>query len=193
MSSASPFSPPPWPPRPLEERSAAEEDERAAARNRAGATVLACMAALGVLVSYGSAGLAGLVVSLSVVTSGALLGVALVVPAGPAAHRRRNRPPLSFDAPYPTFRQVSEQLSWARVSPRHYDLATRPLLVRVLATRLADRHGIDLDRRPDAARALVGEDVWWWLDPHRPAERSSQPPGVDERTLARIVDRLEKL
>jgi hypothetical protein len=88
---------------------------------------------------------------------------------------------------------VSERLSWAQVSPRHYDMVTRPLLVRLLASRLSDRHGVDLYRSPEAARALVGDDLWWWLDPDRHAEGSSQPPGVDVGTLTRLVDRLETL
>lgn len=194
MSAPQPSLPTPaWPPRPMELRSAAEEDERAAARNRAGLAVLGVLAGIAVLVSYAVAGLAGLVVSLTVVTAGVLLGLAADVPAGPTPRWRRARPLPSFDEPYPTFRHVHEQLSWAKVSPRHYDLATRPLLVRLMATRLADHHGIDLQREPDRARAMVGEDVWWWLDPHRPPERSSQPPGVNDRTLAMLVDRLEKL
>jgi hypothetical protein len=67
------------------------------------------------------------------------------------------------------------------------------MLVRLMANRLADHHGIDLQSSPEAARALVGEDVWWWLDPDREPERSSQPPGVDVATLGRLVTRLEAL
>jgi len=96
-------------------------------------------------------------------------------------------------APYASFRQVAEQLSWAQVSPRHYDLVTRPLLIQLLASRLADRHRIDLAKEPARARAVVGEDVWRWVDPGRPPDRSSQPPGVDRRTVTAIVERLERL
>lgn len=170
-----------------------EDDLRVIERARRGAVVLGVLAVTAVLVSYGSAGFAGLVVSLSVITVGGLVALALGVPAGPARRRRRRRALPSFDEPYPTFKQISEQLSWAQVSPRHYDLVSRPLLVRLLASRLDNHHGVDLHGAPEQARALVGPDLWWWLDPQRPAEGSSQPPGVDVRTLTRLVDRLEQL
>jgi hypothetical protein len=131
-------------------------------------------------------------VSLSVV---AVLGLLAAVAGLPGA-APRTRPPRrlpTFDEPYPSFQQISEQLSWSQVSPRHYDLMTRPLLVRLMAARLADHHGIDLDRSPDAARALVGEDLWWWVDPARPPQSSSQPPGIAIGKLTRIVERLERL
>jgi hypothetical protein len=97
------------------------------------------------------------------------------------------------NAPYRTYRRVAEQLSWARVSPRHYDVVTRPLLQGLMASRLAERHGIDVHQNPDAARALLGEDVWHWLDPARPASGASRPPGLDARGLGTVVDRLEAL
>jgi hypothetical protein len=170
-----------------------EEDIRAIERARRGGSVLLVVSAIAVIGSYVGAGFAGLVVTLSAIAVVGLLTLVLAVPAAPALRRRRRRALPAFDEPYPTFQHVSEQLSWAQVSPRHYDLVTRPMLVRLMASRLADHHGIDLHQFPDQARVVVGEDLWWWLDPTRPAEGSSQPPGVDVRTLTRLVDRLEKL
>jgi hypothetical protein len=170
-----------------------QDDLRAMARARQAGNILIVLSVLGVLASYGGAGFVGLVVALSVLTVLGLLVLALGVPAAPARRRRRRRTPLSFDEPYPTFQQVSEQLSWAQVSPRHYDMVTRPLLIRLMASRLSDHHGIDLHLEPERAHALVGEDLWWWLDPARPVESSSQPPGVDVKTLTRLVERLEIL
>jgi hypothetical protein len=169
------------------------DDLRAIERARRGAGVLGVLCVLAVVVSYSLAGFAGLVIALSAVAVVGLLVLALGVPAAPTRHRMPRRPPLSFDEPYPTFRNVSEKLSWAQVSPRHYDMVTRPLLVRLMAARLSEHHGIDLDLDPARAREVVGDDLWWWLDPARPAESSSQPPGVDVRTLTRLVERLEKL
>jgi hypothetical protein len=62
-----------------------------------------------------------------------------------------------------------------------------------MASRLAERHGIDVHLSPDAARAVLGEDVWHWLDPARPASGTSRPPGLDPRDLVTLVDRLEAL
>ena len=170
-----------------------EDDLRAIERNRRGAGVLAVLCGLGLIGSYVFAGFAGLVVALSAESVIGLLILALGVPSAPARRIRRRRRAPPFDAPYPTFTHVSEQVSWADVSPRHYDMVTRPLLVRLMASRLSDHHGIDLHRDPDQARAVVGEDLWWWFDPARPVEGSSQPPGVDVRTLTRLVERLETL
>lgn len=170
-----------------------EFDLRAIERNRRGAGALGVICVLAVIGAYGGAGFAGLLVALSTMAVLGLLILAVGVPAAPAPRRRRRHPAISFDEPYPTFQQVSEQLSWAQVSPRHYDMVTRPLLVRLMASRLSERHGIDLHRDPEQARAVVGDELWWWLDPRRPVEGSSQPPGVDVRTLTRLVERLESL
>jgi hypothetical protein len=170
-----------------------EFDLRVSERARRGASVLTVLSAIAVIGAYIGAGFAGLVVALSGLAVLGLLLLALGVPAAPTRSRRRRRRAPSNDLPYPTFQQVSEQLSWADVSPRHYDMVTRPLLVRLMASRLSERHGVDLHRDPEGARAIVGDDLWWWLDPTRPVEGSSQPPGVDVRTLTRLVERLEKL
>ena len=162
-------------------------------RAKNAAAMLGVLAAIVLIVTYISTGFAGLVVSLSALAVIGLLILALGVPSAPARRRRRRRRAPSFDTPYPTFQHVSEQLSWAQVSPRHYDMVTRPLLVRLMASRLSDHHGVDLHQEPERARGLVGDDLWWWLDPTRPVEGSSQPPGVDVRTLTRLVERLEKL
>jgi hypothetical protein len=146
-----------------------------------------------VVVSTAAAGAAGLLVSLSVLAAVAAVVLPLTLP-GAAPARSRWRPgPSVGNAPYRAYRQVAEQLSWADVSPRHYDLVTRPLLARLAAARLADRHRVDLWSEPEAARTVLGDDVWPWVDPAREPSRDSQPPGVPVETLTRIVDRLEGL
>ena len=159
-----------------------------AATRAAGAGVL-----LLVVVAVAAAGAAGLLVSLSVLAVLATLVLVLRMPSAPApAARRRPGPPVE-NAPFRAYRQVSEQLSWAAVSSRHYDLVTRPLLTQLAAARLADRHRVDLHADPGAARALLGEDVWPWVDPTRDVSRDSQPPGIGQERLTRIVERLEQL
>jgi hypothetical protein len=172
-----------------------EFDLRAIERAKRGAGVLAVLCGFAVISAYGGAGFAGLVVAFSALAVIGLLILALGVPTAPIRSRRRRhlRNTGANDSLFPTFEHVSEQVSWADVSPRHYDMVTRPLLVRLMASRLADRHGVDLHRHPEQARTIVGDDLWWWLDPNRPVEGSSQPPGVDAGTLTRLVERLEKL
>jgi len=155
----------------------------------AGIAALVVVAVTAVLV----AGAAGLLIALSALAAGAALVVALSVPGAPTRRRRRTPGPPVQDAPFRAYRQVAEQLSWAAVSPRHYDLVTRPLLVRLAASRLADRHRIDLYTEPRRSRDLLGMDVWPWVDPDREPSRNGQPPGVGATTLSRIIDRLERL
>ena len=157
------------------------------------ARTLATVAAAVLVVSYSLAGVGGVLIALTVMAVIGVLTAAMRVPRAPVLRGRNRRPVPVVNAPYRTYRQIAEQLSWARVSPRHYDVVTRPMLQGLMASRLAERHGVDVHRSPDAARAVIGEDVWHWLDPARPASGISRPPGLDPRDLVTLVDRLEAL
>jgi hypothetical protein len=90
-----------------------------------------------------------------------------------------------------------------------YESELRPVLERLLAARLAERHGINVYTEPEAARkafcaTTADEALWRWIDPVRPAPASPDPasasrPGgspaaaIPRRVLARLVDRLENL
>ena len=79
-----------------------------------------------------------------------------------------------------------------------YDADLRPVLQHLLAARLAERHGINLYHDPETARRLLlpgprDDTLWFWLDPARPAEADRLRPGIPSRTLAAIIDRLERL
>jgi hypothetical protein len=71
----------------------------------------------------------------------------------------------------------------------------------LLAARLAERHGVHLYQDPEAARRLLcrhprDADLWTWIDPRtRPetsARNASGERGIPRRTLARLIDRLER-
>ena len=84
-----------------------------------------------------------------------------------------------------------------------YQTELRPVLEHLLAARLAERHGINLYQDPDAARGRLCEDprdagLWAWIDPAtRPATTTvrdhTDRNGIPRHTLARLIDRLEKL
>ncbi len=93
-----------------------------------------------------------------------------------------------------------------------YDAGLRKTLEHLLAARLAERHGVSLYLDPDGARRLLcgndngrDADLWYWIDPAREAARAQaraygaadggtdRQPGIPPRTLARLIDRLEKL
>ena len=76
------------------------------------------------------------------------------------------------------------------------------MLEHLLASRLAERHGVHLYQNPDAARRLLcrrprDADLWAWIDPEglpeAPASKAGTERGIPARTLARLVDRLERL
>ena len=83
-----------------------------------------------------------------------------------------------------------------------YQSELRPVLEHLLAARLAERHGVHLYQDPEAARRLLcrsgrDADLWPWIDPARRPETvardASEQRGIPRRTLARLIDRLEKL
>ncbi len=155
--------------------------------------VIIAIALVVTVVAVATAGPAGLLVALSAAAVTTALVLTVRLPGAPPPRRRRRTGRPVDNAPFRSYRRVADQLSWASVSPRHYDQVTRPLLTQLAAARLSDRHRVDLHADPTAARSILGEDVWPWIDPQRPASRNSQPPGVGPDTLTLIVDRLEHL
>ena len=69
----------------------------------------------------------------------------------------------------------------------------RPVIRQVAGGLLAARRGIDLDARPEAARAALGEDAWELAREDRtpPVDRSG--PGFAPERLRAVVTALEAL
>jgi hypothetical protein len=108
------------------------------------------------------------------------------------------------------------RLADAQASMTAYEAGLRGQLEHLLASRLAERHGISLYDDPAAARQVFArgdpghDSLWPWIDPARSA-RAAEPastaepasaagpappsdqPGIPYRTLARLLDRLEHL
>jgi hypothetical protein len=87
-------------------------------------------------------------------------------------------------------------------SRNYYNAELRPVLEHLLAARLAERHGVHLYQDPDAARRLLCRNsrdagLWQWIDPatrpESPTREGQERRGIPPRTLARLIDRLEKL
>ena len=72
----------------------------------------------------------------------------------------------------------------------HYRL--RPIL-RSLAAGLLLRRGVDLDRRPDRARELLGADLWELVRPDREPPHDRSAPGLPAEAVERSIDDLERL
>jgi hypothetical protein len=68
-----------------------------------------------------------------------------------------------------------------------------PLLRGVAASRLGSRHGIELDRSPDAARAVLGDEAWQWLRPDRPEPADRFDPGIPREQAEHLIATVESL
>ena len=73
----------------------------------------------------------------------------------------------------------------------HYRLRVR--VREIAATRLSARRGIDLEREPEAARAVLEPELWDLLRPDReqPADRFG--PGLGVVQLRAVMDGLDRI
>lgn len=90
-----------------------------------------------------------------------------------------------------------EQLERAVTMGRHtaWDLHTRlrPTLRETAAGLLAARRGIDLEREPERAAALLGADGWELVRPDHTPPQHRHAPGVDAAVLDGAISALERL
>ena len=102
-------------------------------------------------------------------------------------------------ASYSGYWRRESRVADAQASIGAYEAGLRPQLEHLLASRLAERHGISLYDDPAAARRAFTQgqpgsaDLWDWIDPARPAPTVHDQPGIPRRTLTRLIDRLERL
>jgi hypothetical protein len=73
----------------------------------------------------------------------------------------------------------------------HYRL--RPLFRELASGVLLTRHGVDLDRTPDRARSLVGDQLWTLIRPGVAAPAHRGGPGMPREEIAAAVTDLERL
>ncbi|HTU75633.1 MAG TPA: hypothetical protein VMG38_19130 [Trebonia sp.] len=157
----------------------------------AGVFVLA-MAAAGLAL----AGWPGLAVVATVAAVIALLVLRGLAPRPAAAAARQARASDSAARSITGYSQRRFLVASGIANRAFYQADLQPLLEHLLAARLAERHGVNLYREPEAARrAFVrtagDEALWRWIDPARTVPAGAR--GIPRRTLARLIDRLEHL
>jgi len=160
--------------------------------------IAAIVVAVAAVTGYAAAGLAGTAV---VVTCAAVASLVVLRALTPA-------PPAHGDGPVPDTEAIPVTFTgyWRKraglvdgtKSMTAYDAELRGTLQRLLAARLAERHGISLQDDPGAARRLLcptprDDRLWYWVDPARPPATPGSQTGIPPRTLARLIDRLEQL
>lgn len=177
-------------------------------------SILALLALATCAAVYGVAGLPVAVLTFLGWAVAALVLLRAVVPAteqplvDQAEWRQQGR--TSFTG----FWRQRASMTDAMASSASFDQELRPTLQHLLAARLAERHGVSLYTEPDEARRLFlygsragtagasaadpqrsrrDEQLWYWLDPARPPSDQQRGPGIPARTLAAIINRLERL
>lgn len=157
---------------------------------RHSAAVLCALAVASVLVLWLADGPAAAATGLALFTA-AGLAVARFAAGGGSQDSgfRRSVRLLGSRAPALGEWQRIVDKTFGREGDVHFTTTLRPQLQRLFAARLAERHGVTLHRSPQRARALVGADLWPWIDPAQPPPR--RPLSPDD--LRALLDRLEAL
>ena len=86
--------------------------------------------------------------------------------------------------------QLERVLGWGQYAPGDFNYEVRPLLRRLVAQRVLERHGVDLDARPDAARAIVSAELWDLVVSKQSSEEGRVIRTVD---ITRMVDEIEDI
>jgi hypothetical protein len=113
------------------------------------------------------------------------------LPAGRFEQALRRRKPPAAQAV--ELLRMERELILGVADADHAHRRLLPLLRAAARARLAARHGFELERRPEAARALLGEDVWELLRPDRPEPEDRHGPGVPHARIAAAIERVESL
>ncbi|MFY4721142.1 hypothetical protein [Streptomyces sp. LaBMicrA B280] len=135
-------------------------------------------------------GAAAAVTGFALVTAGALVLVRYAAGGGAqdSDHRKRVRLLGSHAPALGGWRRIVAK-TFEDDGEVHLRTVMRPQLQRLFAARLAERHGVVMHRNPRRARALVGAELWPWIDP----EASAPGPTLPEPVLRALLDRLEAL
>jgi hypothetical protein len=161
----------------------------------------AVLVAAAAVAGYLMAGWTGLSVVVIAAAAIALLVLRALLPqlTPDQAKKAREKPTARTLSGYSHRRFVVQTAS---SSLAFYNGELRPVLEHLLAARLAERHGVNLYQDPAAARGLLCRTprdarLWAWIDPSarpkEPPRGHSEQRGIPQRTLARLIDRLEQL
>lgn len=114
-------------------------------------------------------------------------------PAAPSAFEAALRIRTVEQMRPPELVRTEREIVLGRSSARHLHQRLLPVLREAAAARLSAGHNIDLERRPEAARALLGEEAWELLRVDRPEPPDRNAPGIPLRQLRDVISTLEKL
>lgn len=132
-----------------------------------------------------------------------LAAVALAALTRVARSSSDTPPPSQFDAALatrsidssrpPELVRTEREITLGLSNATHLHQRLLPILREAAAARLLSGHNVDLQRRPAAAKALLGDDAWELVRPDRPAPVDRNAPGISLRQLRDTIATLEKL
>ena len=103
---------------------------------------------------------------------------------------RRPRPQVSQPE---ELRRMDSELVLGSAEADYANRRLLPLLRSVASARIAARYGFELERRPEAARELLGDDVWELVRPDRPEPENRHGPGVPRQQIVAVIEKVESL
>lgn len=152
-------------------------------------------AGIALLLTPGHAALVGhtlLVVLLALALAVALDRLQRALPTRSSGFDAAFAPAPSTRARPASLARVEREVTLATGTAFDVHFRLRPV-VRSVAYGLLLRRGIDLERRPERARPLLGEDVWELVRPDRPAPDDRTARGLEPAAIERAVASLERL
>ncbi|HEY2043908.1 MAG TPA: hypothetical protein VGH11_14610 [Jatrophihabitans sp.] len=100
--------------------------------------------------------------------------------------------PLAARGQFRELRTLERRLGAGAADLSRFDRNVRPALLELMADRLRHKHGIDLRRDPDKARALLGDELWE-LTSAMPDATERQVSGPSKPQLTRWISGIERL
>lgn len=102
--------------------------------------------------------------------------------------------PSRREEPIGQLETLTRVLSSATWSQRDVHYRLRPATREIASALLSRRYGVDLDRQPERARALLGDGVAWELArPDRDPPEDGYGRGWSRRELAELLEELEAI
>jgi hypothetical protein len=130
-----------------------------------------------------------LAVAAVLVAAGAVRALRAALPASRPVAAARGAPPGGGSG---DLARLGRAVATASAHAGELHMRLRPVLREVAADAL-HRRGIDLDREPGAARALLAEDTWEIVRPDRPPPADAFAAGLPAARLEAVIDDLEEL
>jgi hypothetical protein len=141
-----------------------------------------------------AAGWLGIAVVGTVVLGAVLLGALATAYRPPDATRLpQPKPPPPPRPDVVAVQRNAGAISWATRGPRWADTSLRPILAEVADLLVATRTGYSVRERPSAARELLGEPLFGFIDPARAVRDHDDGHGPTLADVDRMLTRLEEL